>query len=86
MARRRCRNCPEPPATPPPREVTFDGECERLWSLSLYALGNTIELIQGHTTLGLPNAPLPQLQRLHARLGKVIQTWKDHYANRSPSE
>lgn len=75
-SKRRCRNCPETKeglpkkAAPPP--ATYEGEGRSLWTAALVGCSILFELLFRYVNLGVPGVPLPQMQRLHKRLGEII--------------
>lgn len=84
-ARRRCRNCPEtkeglPAQSTPLASVTttYVGEGEGLWKAASVACGTLLELMFRYVALSVPGAPLPQLERLQARLGEIIEIRKQY--------
>lgn len=81
-SRRRCRNCPEPtvPELPPPTSpltATYEGEGAKLWHHALYACATMLEVLFGYVAMDVPGECLPQMKRLHARLGEIIKTRED---------
>jgi len=84
-SRRRCRNCPETKEGLP---VTYEGEGAELWKAASVACGTLLELIFRYTVLNVPGKPLPQLERLRARLGEIIEIRKkrehENAENESP--
>jgi hypothetical protein len=76
--KRRCRNCPETdiPVLPPPapRPATYEGEGAKLWHHVIYACATLVEVLFGYMAMDVPGDCLPQMKRLHARLGEIIQT------------
>ena len=79
MARRRCRNCPDPDEQEPPTPttsvtMTYEGECGSLWRHALSSCGTLLDLLFNYVVMDVPGDPLLQLKRLHARLGEIIQT------------
>ncbi len=83
-SKRRCRNCPEtkeglPVQSPLPALVTtYVGEGDGLWTAISVACGTLFELMFRYVALNVPGKPLPQLKRLHARLGEIIEIRKQH--------
>lgn len=78
--KRRCRNCPETkeglPAKSPesqPRTTTYEGEGCELWNAALVGCGTLFELLFRYVALDVPGEPLPQLERLHIRLGEIVK-------------
>lgn len=82
--RKRCRNCPEtkeglPAQSPSPISVTsYTGEGNGLWKAVSVACGTSLELMFRYVALSVPGKPLPQLERLYARLGEIIKLRKQH--------
>jgi hypothetical protein len=78
---RRCRNCPETeeglPAQPIIPVATYEGEGAELWKAGMVACGTLLELLFRYITLNVPGISLPQLERLHARLGEIINLQKE---------
>lgn len=77
-SKRRCRNCPEteeglPKQLPKQLTVTYKGEGTGLWKAASVACGTILELLFRYVTLNVPGEPLPQLKRLHTRLGEIIK-------------
>lgn len=74
---RRCRNCPEPTkegiqAKAAPAPVTYEGEGRGLWTAALVGCATLFELLFRYVSLDVPGEPLPQMRRLHQRLGEII--------------
>lgn len=73
---RRCRNCPETPeglpqqAPAPP--ATYEGEGRSLWTAALVGCSTLFELLFRYVNLNVPGTPIPQMKRLHRRLGEII--------------
>ena len=95
--RRRCRNCPEteeglPVQLPQISDkiiTTYEGEGNGLWKAASVACGTLLELLFRYVALGVPGKPLPQLERLYARLGEIIEVRKQREkesSNVRPSE
>jgi len=81
-SKRRCRNCPETAEGLPAREAavpvtTYEGEGEELWKAASVACGTLFELLFRYVALEVPGNPLPQLERLHVRLGEIIKARKE---------
>ena len=82
--KRRCRNCPETeeglPVQPSSLEsvVTYAGEGDGLWRAASVACGTLLELMFRYVALCVPGKPLPQLERLYARLGEIIEIRKKY--------
>ena len=82
---RRCRNCPEtdeglPAQTssiPSIKVTTYEGEGEELWKVASVACGTLLELLFRYVALDVPGKPLPQLERLHTRLGEIIEVRRE---------
>ncbi len=79
---RRCRNCPEtkeglPAQLTQPPVATYEGEGAELWKAGMVACGTLLELLFRYITLNVPGTPLPQLERLHVRLGEIINLQKE---------
>lgn len=76
--RRRCRNCPETaeglPKEVAPAPATYEGEGRSLWTAALVGCSTLFELLFRYVNLGVPGTPLPQMRRLHKRLGEIIAT------------
>ena len=78
---RRCRNCPEtkegiPKQVVSPPVATYQGEGRELWKAATVACGVLLELLFRYTVLGVPGKPISQLERLHMRLGELIDLRK----------
>lgn len=95
--KRRCRNCPETeeglpvqlPQTLDRVITTYEGEGNGLWKAASVACGILLELLFRYVALGVPGKPLPQLERLYARLGEIIEVRKQREkepSNVRPSE
>ena len=84
--KRRCRNCPETEEGLPVQlpqildriTTTYEGEGNGLWKAASVACGTLLELLFRYVVLGVPGKPLPQLERLYARLGEIIEVRKQH--------
>jgi len=78
--KRRCRNCPETdeglPVQSAPQVTSYQGEGEGLWKAVSVACGTVQELMFRYVTLRVPGNPVPQLERLKARLGEIIEIRK----------
>ncbi len=79
--KRRCRNCPEteeglPVQLPSPPATMYEGEGNGLWKAVSVACGTLLELMFRYVILNVPGKPLPQLERLYARLGEIIKLCK----------
>ena len=68
--------------------MTYEGEGAELWKAASVACGTLLELIFRYTVLNVPGKPLPQLERLRARLGEIIEIRKkrehENAENESP--
>ena len=74
--KRRCRNCPETEEGLPvqlPAVTTYQGEGSELWKAASVACGTLFELMFRYVALDVPGKPLPQLERLYTRLGRIIE-------------
>jgi len=60
-----------------PVVTTYEGEGEELWKAASVACGTLFELLFRYVALGVPGKPLSQLERLHARLGEIIEARKE---------
>lgn len=81
-AKRRCRNCPEteeglPKQSSQSTVVTYEGEGSGLWKAASVACGTLLELLFRYVVLDVPGKPLPQLERLHTRLGEIIRVRRE---------
>jgi len=56
--------------------ATYEGEGAELWKAASVACGTLLELIFRYTVLNVPGKPLSQLERLHVRLGEIIEIRK----------
>lgn len=79
--KRRCRNCPETVEGLPVKVsvpiATYQGEGESLWKVALVACGTILELFFRYIAMDVPGKPIPQLERLHGRLGELITLRKE---------
>ena len=75
-SKRRCRNCPETEEGLPVTATTYEGEGDELWKAASVACGTLLELMFRYTALNVPGKPVPQLERLRARLGEIIEIRK----------
>ena len=79
--KRRCRNCPETdeglPVEVVSKSTTYQGEGQDLWKAILVACGTLFELVFRYVAMNVPGTPIPQLERLHQRLGELIQLRKE---------
>jgi len=69
--------------------TTYEGEGNGLWKAVSVACGTLLELMFRYVALSVPGKPLPQLERLYARLGEIIKLRKQHekeLSNARPSE
>jgi hypothetical protein len=86
---RRCRNCPETKEGLPVQQTasvtTYEGEGAELWKAGAVACGTLLELLFRYTVLNVPGTPLPQLERLHVRLGEIINLQKEREGERHES-
>lgn len=58
--------------------TTYKGEGSGLWKAASVACGTLLELMFRYIALDVPGKPLPQLERLHVRLGEIIELRKQH--------
>lgn len=65
--------------SPLPEPVaTYAGEGDELWRAASVACGTLLELMFRYVALRVPGKPLPQLERLNARLGEIIKIRKKY--------
>jgi len=88
MRKRRCRNCPENPEPVKPESVKpasfIETESKRLWQQSIMGCNTLIDMLGNYATIGVPGAPLPQLQRLVTKLQGIIE--EVQHADSRPTE
>ena len=80
--KRRCRNCSENPVLVKPEPVVpasfLETESKRLWQQTLMGCNSMIDTLGNYATIGVPGAPVSQLQRLVTRLQEIIKTCESH--------
>lgn len=74
--KRHCRNCPEKPTPVKPEPVVpasfLETESKRLWQQALMGCNSTVDMLENYATIGVPGAPVLQIQRLLGKLQTII--------------
>jgi hypothetical protein len=88
--KRRCRNCPENPEPVKPEPVApasfMETESKRLWQQAIMGCNTLIDMLGNYATIGVPGAPVAQLQRLTVKLQTIIETCEVQHADFSPAK
>ena len=75
--KRRCRNCPENPEPVKPETVVpasfTEVESKRLWQQTVMGCNSMIDTLGNYATIGVPGAPIQQMQRLMVKLQEIIK-------------
>jgi len=89
-AKRRCRNCPENPEPVKPEPVApasfTETESQRLWQQAIVGCNSIIDTLGNYATIGVPGAPVPQMQRLAAKLQTIIKACEVQHADSGPAK
>jgi len=56
----------------------LETESKRLWQQTLMGCNSMIDTLGNYATIGVPGAPVSQLQRLVTRLQEIIKTCESH--------